>query len=153
MQMSVIIFLLFRLKLKQRYALNNEHYTALKIRGHKHLCKDCGSIFVDRFNTLDLCSKMTNRLRCKIQQLSLTKPFKHIARDGKGYSFEILRGKVLYGQAYKIKAIFSYNKFSPTIHYATGPSTRSSLNMIQNLMDSYKQISGADIDRLKLGLF
>ena len=53
----------------------------------------------------------------------------------------------------KIKAIFSYNKFSPTIHYATGPSTRSSLNMIQNLMDSYKQISGADIDRLKLGLF
>ena len=63
MQMSVIIFLLFRLKLKQRYALNNEHYTALKIRGHKHLCKDCGSIFVDRFNTLDLCSKMTNRLR------------------------------------------------------------------------------------------
>lgn len=31
--------LLFRLKLKQRYALNNEHYTALKIRGHKHLCK------------------------------------------------------------------------------------------------------------------
>ena len=23
----------------------NEHYTALKIRGHKHLCKDCGSIF------------------------------------------------------------------------------------------------------------
>lgn len=153
MQMSVIIFLLFRLKLKQRYALNNEHYTALKIRGHKHLCKDCGSIFVDRFNTLDLCSKMTNRLRCKIQQLSLTKPFKHIARDGKGYSFEILRGKVLYGQAYKTKAIFSYNKFSPTIHYVTGPSTRSSLNMIQNLMDSYKQISGADIDRLKLGLF
>ena len=108
--MSVIIFLLFRLKLKQRYALNNEHYTALKIRGHKHLCKDCGSIFVDRFNTLDLCSKMTNRLRCKIQQLSLTKPFKHIARDGKGYSFEILIGKVLYGQAYKTKAIFSYNK-------------------------------------------
>ena len=137
--MSVIIFLLFRLKLKQRYALNNEHYTALKIRGHKHLCK---SIFVDRFNTLDLCSKMTNRLRCKIQQLSLTKPFKHIARDGKGYSFEILRGKVLYGQAYKTKAIFSYNKFSPTIHYVTGPSNRSSLNMIQNLMDSYKQISG-----------
>ena len=131
----------------------NEHYTALKIRGHKHLCKDCGSIFVDRFNTLDLCSKMTNRLRCKIQQLSLTKPFKHIARDGKGYSFEILRGKVLYGQAYKTKAIFSYNKFSPTIHYVTGPSTRSSLNMIQNLMDSYKQISGTDIDRLKLGLF
>lgn len=83
MQMSVIIFLLFRLKLKQRYALNNEHYTALKIRGHKHLCKDCGSIFVDRFNTLDLCSKMTNRLRCKIQQLSLTKPFKHIAREYK----------------------------------------------------------------------
>jgi len=80
MQMSVIIFLLFRLKLKQRYALNNEHYTALKIRGHKHLCK---SIFVDRFNTLDLCSKMTNRLRCKIQQLSLTKPFKHIAREYK----------------------------------------------------------------------
>lgn len=72
--------LLFRLKLKQRYALNNEHYTALKIRGHKHLCK---SIFVDRFNTLDLCSKMTNRLRCKIQQLSLTKPFKHIAREYK----------------------------------------------------------------------
>ena len=106
MQMSVIIFLLFRLKLKQRYALNNEHYTALKIRGHKHLCKDCGSIFVDRFNTLDLCSKMTNRLRCKIQQLSLTKPFRHILRDGKGYSFEILRGKVLYGQAYKTKAIF-----------------------------------------------
>ena len=380
----------------------NEHYTALKIRGHKHLCKDCGSIFVDRFNTLDLCSKMTNRLRCKIQQLSLTKPFKHItrqyklsvttiekialayirekdsqhimyspevlgideahlngsircvltdinehllfemlpkrdkqtvmnyldslpdsnnikvvtmdmyrpyreavyeclpdaaividrfhvvklindvlsdyrktlckqlsaaekkeinsvqkalntnrkdltanqnkklgyiyskypelkmaydlkeefreiyectnrraavlkytkwsrkvkqnfspyisitetvnrwsleifnyfdhpytngvteaingcikaiARDGKGYSFEILRGKVLYGQAYKTKAIFSYNKFSPTIHYVTDPSNRSSLNMIQNLMDSYKQISGADIDRLKLGLF
>lgn len=98
--------LLFRLKLKQRYALNNEHYTALKIRGHKHLCKDCGSIFVDRFNTLDLCSKMTNRLRCKIQQLSLTKPFRHILRDGKGYSFEILRGKVLYGQAYKTKAIF-----------------------------------------------
>ena len=363
MQMSVIIFLLFRLKLKQRYALNNEHYTALKIRGHKHLCKDCGSIFVDRFNTLDLCSKMTNRLRCKIQQLSLTKPFKHIAReyklsvttiekialayirekdsqhimyspevlgideahnnikivtmdmyrpyreavyeclpdaaividkfhvvklindvlsdykktlckqlpaaekkeinsvqkalntnrkdltanqnkklgyiyskypelkmaydlkeefreiyectnrraavlkytkwsrkvkqnfspyisitetvnrwsleifnyfdhpytngvteaingcikaiarDGKGYSFEILRGKVLYGQAYKTKAIFSYNKFSPTVHYVTGHSTRSSLNMIQNLMNSYKQISGADIDRLKLGLF
>ena len=61
----------------------NEHYTALKIRGHKHLCKDCGSIFVDRFNTLDLCSKMTNRLRCKIQQLSLTKPFKHIAREYK----------------------------------------------------------------------
>ena len=83
MQMSVIIFLLFRLKLKQRYALNNEHYTALKIRGHKHLCKDCGSIFVDRLNTLDLCSKMTNRLRCKIQQLSLTKPFKHIAREYK----------------------------------------------------------------------
>ena len=131
----------------------NEHYTALKIRGHKHLCKDCGSIFVDRFNTLDLCSKMTNRLRCKIQQLSLTKPFKHIARDGKGYSFEILRGKVLYGQAYKTKAIFSYNKFSPTIHYVTDPSNRSSLNMIQNLIDSYKQISGADIDRLKLGLF
>ena len=150
MQMSVIIFLLFRLKLKQSYALNagaamlsitvdtklvrdiniNEHYTALKIRGHKHLCKDCGSIFVDRFNTLDLCSKMTNRLRCKIQQLSLTKPFKHIARDGKGYSFEILRGKVLYGQAYKIKAIFSYNKFSPTIHYVTDPSNRSLLNMI-----------------------
>ena len=400
--MSVIIFLLFRLKLKQRYALNNEHYTALKIRGHKHLCKDCGSIFVDRFNTLDLCSKMTNRLRCKIQQLSLTKPFKHIAReyklsvttiekialayirekdsqhimyspevlgideahlngsircvltdinehllfemlpkrdkqtvinyldslpdsnnikivtmdmyrpyreavyeclpdaaividkfhvvklindvlsdykktlckqlpaaekkeinsvqkalntnrkdltanqnkklgyiyskypelkmaydlkeefreiyectnrraavlkytkwsrkvkqnfspyisitetvnrwsleifnyfdhpytngvteaingcikaiarDGKGYSFEILRGKVLYGQAYKTKAIISYNKFSPTVHYVTGHSTRSSLNMIQNLMNSYKQISGADIDRLKLGLF
>lgn len=125
MQMSVIIFLLFRLKLKQRYTLNNEHYTALKIRGHKHLCKDCGSIFVDRFNTLDLCSKMTNRLRCKIQQLSLTKPFKHIARDGKGYSFEILRGKVLYGQAYKTKAIFSYNNFSPTIHYVTGPSNRS----------------------------
>ena len=114
----------------------NEHYTALKIRGHKHLCKDCGSIFVDRFNTLDLCSKMTN-----------------IARDGKGYSFEILRGKVLYGQAYKTKAIFSYNKFSPTIHYVTDPSNRSSLNMIQNLMDLYKQISGADIDRLKLGLF
>lgn len=125
MQMSVIIFLLFRLKLNPRYALNNEHYTALKIRGHKHLCKDCGSIFVDRFNTLDLCSKMTNRLRCKIQQLSLTKPFKHIARDGKGYSFEILRGKVLYGQAYKTKAIFSYNNFSPTIHYVTGPSNRS----------------------------
>ena len=61
----------------------NEHYTALKIRGHKHLCKGCGSIFVDRFNTLDLCSKMTNRLRCKIQQLSLTKPFKHIAREYK----------------------------------------------------------------------
>lgn len=61
----------------------NEHYTALKIRGHKHLCKDCGSIFVDRFNTLDLCSKMTNRLRCKIQQLSLTKPFKHIVREYK----------------------------------------------------------------------
>lgn len=61
----------------------NEHYTALKIRGHKHLCKDCGSIFVDRFNTLDLCSKMTNRLRCKIQQLSLTKPFKHITREYK----------------------------------------------------------------------
>ena len=122
----------------------NEHYTALKIRGHKHLCKDCGSIFVDRFNTLDLCSKMTNRLRCKIQQLSLTKPFKHIARDGKGYSFEILRGKVLYGQAYKTKAIFSYNKFSPTVHYVTGHSTRSSLNMIQNLMNSYKQISGAE---------
>ena len=39
--------------------------------------------FVDRFNTLDLCSKMTNRLRCKIQQLSLTKPFKHIAREYK----------------------------------------------------------------------
>ena len=153
MQMSVIIFLLFRLKLKQRYALNNEHYTALKIRGHKDLCKDCGSIFVDRFNTLDLCSKMTNRLRCKIQQLSLTKPFKHIARDGKCYSFEILRGKVLYGQAYKTKAIFSYNKFSPTIHYVTDPSNRSSLNMIQNLMDLYKQISGADVDRLKLGLF
>ena len=380
----------------------NEHYTALKIRGHKHLCKDCGSIFVDRFNTLDLCSKMTNRLRCKIQQLSLTKPFKHIAReyklsvttiekialayirekdsqrniyspevlgideahlngsircvltginehllvemlpkrdkqtvidyldslpdsnnikvvtmdmyrpyreavyeclpdaaividrfhvvklindalsdyrktlckqlsvaekkeinsvqkvlnanrkdltanqnkklgyiyskypklkmaydlkeefreiyectnrraavlkytkwsrkvkqnfspyipitetvnrwsreifnyfdhpytngvteaingcikaiarDGKGYSFEILRGKVLYGRAYKTKAIFSYNKFSPTVHYVTGSSTSSSLNMIQDLMDSYKQISGADIDRLKLGLF
>ena len=131
----------------------NEHYTALKIRGHKHLYKDCGSIFVDRFNTLDLCSKMTNRLRCKIQKLSLTKPFKHIARDGKGYSFEILRGKVLYGQAYKTKAIFSYNKFSPTIHYVTDPSNRSSLNMIQNLMDSYKQISGANIDRLKLGLF
>ncbi len=380
----------------------NEHYTALKIRGHKHLCKDCGSIFVDRFNTLDLCSKMTNRLRCKIHQLSLTKLFKHIAReyklsvttiekialayirekdsqhimyspevlgideahlngsircvltdinehllfemlpkrdkqtlinyldslpdsnnikvvtmdmyrpyreavyeclpdaaividrfhvvklindvlsdyrktlckqlsaaekkeinsvqkvlnanrkdltanqnkklgyiyskypelkmaynlkeefreiyectnrraavlkytkwsrkvkqnfspyisitetvnrwsleifnyfdhpytngvteaingcikaiarDGKGYSFEILRGKVLYGQAYKTNAIFSYNKFSPTVHYATAPSNRSSLIMIQNLMDSYKQISGADIDRLKLGLF
>ena len=380
----------------------NEHYTALKIRGHKHLCKDCGSIFVDRFNTLDLCSKMTIRLRCKIQQLSLTKPFKHIAReyklsvttiekialayirekdsqriiyspevlgideahlngsircvltdinehllvemlpkrdkqtvidyldslpdsnnikvvtmdmyrpyreavyeclpdaaividrfhvvklindalsdyrktlckqlpvaekkeinsvhkalntnrkdltanqnkklgyiyskypelkmaydlkdefrkiydctnrsaaflkytkwsrkvkqnfspyipitetvnrwsreifnyfdhpytngvteaingcikaiarDGKGYSFEILRGKVLYGQAYKTKATFSYNKFYPTVHYVTGSSTHSSLNMIQNLMDSYKQISGADIDRLKLGLF
>ena len=131
----------------------NEHYTALKIRGHKHLCKDCGSIFVDRFNTLDLCSKMTNRLRCKIQQLSLTKPFKHIARDGKGYSFEILIGKVLYGQAYKTKAIFSYNKFSPTVHYVTGHSNRSLLNMIQNLMDLYKQISGADIDRLKLGLF
>ena len=47
------------------------------------MCKDCGSIFVDRFNTLDLCSKMTNRLRCKIQQLSLTKPFKHIAREYK----------------------------------------------------------------------
>ena len=78
---------------------------------------------------------------------------KAIARDGKGYSFEILRGKVLYVQAYKTKAIFSYNKFSPTIHYVTGPSNRSSLNMIQNLMDSYKQISGADIDRLKLGLF
>lgn len=31
---------------------------------------------------------------------------KAIARDGKGYSFEILRGKVLYGQAYKTKAIF-----------------------------------------------
>ena len=153
MQMSVIIFLLFRLKLKQRYALNNEHYTALKIRGHKHLYKDCGSIFVDRFNTLDLCSKMTNRLRCKIQQLSLTKPFRHIVRDGKGYSYKILRGKVLYGQAYKTKAIFSYNKFSPTIHYVTTPSNRSSLNMIQNLMDLYKQISGADIDRLKLGLF
>ncbi|WP_337812555.1 ISL3 family transposase, partial [Ruminococcus bicirculans (ex Wegman et al. 2014)] len=61
----------------------NEHYTALKIRGHKHLCKDCGSIFVDRFNTLDLCSKMTNRLRCKIHQLSLTKLFKHIAREYK----------------------------------------------------------------------
>lgn len=61
----------------------NEHYTALKIRGHKHLCKDCGSIFVDRFNTLDLCSKMTNRLRCKIQQLSLIKPFRHIAREYK----------------------------------------------------------------------
>ena len=147
MQMSVIIFLLFRLKLKQRYALNNEHYTALKIRGHKHLYKDCGSIFVDRFNTPDLCSKMTNRLRCKIQQLSLTKPFKHIARDGKGNSFEILRGKVLYGQSYKIKAIFSYNKFSPTIHYVTDPSNRSSLNMIQNLMDSYKQLSGAEIGR------
>ena len=29
MQMSVIIFLLFRLKLKQRYALNNEHYTGI----------------------------------------------------------------------------------------------------------------------------
>ena len=78
---------------------------------------------------------------------------KAIARDGKGYSFEILRGKVLYGQAYKTKAIFSYNKFSPTVHYVTGHSTRSSLNMIQNLMNSYKQISGADIDRLKLGLF
>ena len=61
----------------------NDHYTALKIRGHKHLCKDCGSIFVDRFNTLDLCSKMTNRLRCKIHQLSLTKLFKHIAREYK----------------------------------------------------------------------
>ena len=48
---------------------------------------------------------------------------------------------------------FSYNKFSPTVHYVTGHSTRSSLNMIQNLMNSYKQISGADIDRLKLGLF
>ena len=47
------------------------------------MCKDCGSIFVDRFNTLDFCSKMTNRLRCKIQQLSLTKPFKHIAREYK----------------------------------------------------------------------
>lgn len=78
---------------------------------------------------------------------------KAIARDGKGYSFEILRGKVLYGQAYKTKAIFSYSKFSPTVHYVTGPSTRSPLNMIQDLMDSYKQISGADIDRLKLGLF
>uniref|UniRef100_UPI003AB7D24E hypothetical protein n=1 Tax=Ruminococcus sp. TaxID=41978 RepID=UPI003AB7D24E len=66
---------------------------------------------------------MTNRLRCKIQQLSLIKPFRHIARDGKGYSFEILRGKVLYGQSYKTKAIFSYNKFFPAIHYVTGPST------------------------------
>ncbi len=53
----------------------------------------------------------------------------------------------------KPKPFFSYNKFSPTIHYVTGPSNRSSLNMIQNLMDSYKQISGADIDRLKIGLF
>lgn len=49
--------------------------------------------------------------------------------------------------------LFFYDKFSPTIHYVTGSSTHSSLNMIQNLMDSYKQISGADIDRLKLGLF
>ena len=40
-----------------------------------------------------------------------------------------------------------------TWRYVTDPSNRSSLNMIQNLMDLYKQISGADIDRLKLGLF
>ena len=53
----------------------------------------------------------------------------------------------------KPKPFFSYNKFYPTVHYAAGSSTCSSLNMIQNLMDSYKQISGADIDRLKLGMF
>ena len=113
---------------------------------------DQNMLCLDEFDILEL------REKCRWVWLNgvteaINGCIKAIARDGKGYSFEILRGKVLYGQAYKTKAIFSYNKFSPKIHYVTDPSNRLSLNMIQNLMDSYKQISGADIDRLKLGLF
>lgn len=94
MQMSVIIFFVVSPKIETKICTKcgscnvvnygrytklvrdiniNEHYTALKIRGHKHLCKDCGSIFVDRFNTLDLCSKMTNRLRCKDPAIIINK--------------------------------------------------------------------------------
>lgn len=58
-----------------------EYKVGIHILGNRHKCKDCGVTFVDMFDCIETNAKITIRLRDKIRQDAMRRPFLQIAND------------------------------------------------------------------------
>jgi len=58
-----------------------EHKTAIHIMGNRHKCRDCGVTFVDTFESIESNAKITIRLRDRIRQDAMRRPFLQIADE------------------------------------------------------------------------
>lgn len=58
-----------------------EHRVAINIMGNRHKCRDCGITFCDIYKSVETNAKTTVRLRNKICELAMKKPFLQIAEE------------------------------------------------------------------------
>lgn len=58
-----------------------DKHCELAIEGNRYKCTDCDKTFTTEYTSVDSRCKVTNRLKSRIQEETLKKPFKHIAEQ------------------------------------------------------------------------